>query len=302
MSFRKSVSLCAALAVMSLLAVDAQAGRIFTYDPGGADAELRESTPTTARGTGTEIASRIAPGTNGRNSVIYLKFGVGNITPAELAGNIKVRTTIRNTNITAGRIEIPNVQNGANAGFDYFVLDPTLAGADWDETTIAPLTNAMAGTVAAPGYAFDGNFSTKPTGTPGTPTAGLTYLGSNSFDSAGLQPSGHLLVGSPFDLVSLPPNSALHQAIAIAQGTAHQTVTVVMGVSHPADSPNGNWINFNYLFNPKEQTMLNNDPASPYSGSKANAFAPALITIPEPASFALLGIASLALVGFRKRS
>ena len=287
----------AAIFAVALLAVDAQAARISTADPGGADAELRESQPTTARGTGTEIASRIS-GAGGRNSVIYLKFGVGGVTAGELANNISIRTTIRNTNLTAGRIEIPNISNGANAGFDYFVLDPTLPNADWDEATITPVSAAADGL----GYSFDGDFFTKNNGTPGTPTAGLTYLGSNTFDSADLGPGGHLLVGSPFDLTTLPPNSALHQAIVAAQGTAHQTVTVVMGVSHPADSPNSNWLNFNYLFNPKEQTTLNNDPDSPFSGASnaAGEFAPALITIPEPASFALLALGSLAMLSRRR--
>jgi hypothetical protein len=282
-----------------MLTTDARAGRISTFDPGGADAELRESQPTTARGTGSEIASRIS-GAGGRNSVIYLKFGVGGITADELTNDIIVRTTIRNTNLSAGRIQVPNIGNGANAGFDYFILDPTLAAADWDEAAITPLSAQADGL----GYAFDGDFFTKPTGSPGTPTAGLSYLGSNRFDSADLGPGGHLLVGSNFDLIALPPGSALHQAVASAQQTGHQTVTIVMGVAHPADSPNSNWLNFNYLFNPKEQTTLNNDPDSPWSGAdnSLGQFAPALITIPEPASFVLMGFAGLAVAGMRTRS
>jgi len=289
-----------ALCAVAILATDVSARRISTFDAGGADAELRESQPTTARGTGSEIASRIS-GAGNRNSVIYLKFGVGSITPGELGRDITVRTTYRNTNINPGRIQVPNVSNGATTGFDYFVLDPTLPSANWDEATITPASAATDGI----GYSLDGDFFTKPTGTPGTPTSGLTYLGSNAFDPADLGPGGTMLVGDNFDLTALPPNSALHQAIAVAQGTPHQTVTIVMGISHPADSPNSGWLNFNYLFNPKEQTTLNNDANSPWGGAdnSMGQFAPSLVTtIPEPASFVLLGVAGLALVGMRKRS
>jgi hypothetical protein len=195
-----------ALGAVTMFAVSAQAGRISTADPGGADVELRESQPTTNRGGNSEIASRIDATAFNRNSVIYLKFGVADISATELAFDITVRTTYRNTNISPGRIE--HCCGGNNTGFDYYVLDPTIDGADWDETTIAPTTSAT--TVAAPAYDFDGNFKTKATGGPGAPTEGLTYLGTNIFDNADLVgASPHMPVGGNFDLVAAP-GSALH--------------------------------------------------------------------------------------------
>lgn len=285
---------CLACAAVALLLSDAQAARYSTADPGGADAELRESQPTTARGTGSEIASRIASGS--RNSTIWLKFGVADISAAELANDITVRTTYRNTNLSSGRIE--DAGGGSNTGMDYYVLDPNMSGADWDETLVTP-------TAPPPGYAFDGDFDTKATGSPGSPTAGLTYLGTNLYDSADLVGgSPHLPVGGNFDLVA-NAGSPLHSAIAAAQATNHQTVTVAMAVVHETSNPNGNWLNFNYLFNPKEQDPLNNDGDSPFGGASNSLgeFAPALITVPEPASVCLVSLCGAALLfSSRRRS
>ena len=268
-----------------IITMNAEGGIYSTADPGGADVELRESLPTAARGDSTEIASRILGNDEyGRNSVIYLKFGVDEISATELLGNITVRTTFRNPNLTAVRIE--DIGGGANTGFDYYVMDPTLFGADWDEATITPMT--------APAYHYDGDFKTKGTGTPSSPTTGLTYLGTQLFDSADLvgTTSPHLLVGSAFDLVT-SPGSPLHSAIMMAKTTKHRTVTVAMGIAHDWDTPNASWVNMNYLFNPKEIDPLRPDSDSPYSeASNANGeFAPALITIPEPSSIIFLVLA-----------
>jgi hypothetical protein len=282
MKWNRNILSLLACSVAALLATDAQAGRYSTVDPGGADVELREENPTSNRGTNSEIASRIEGGS--RNSLIYLKFGVGSISAGELAGDITVRTTFRNTNLSSGRIT-DVAGGGPNTGMDYFVLDPTLTGANWDELTITPVT--------APGYAFDGNFMTKATGTPGSPTAGLTYLGKQRFRDL-VPPENNLPVGENFDFVAAA-GSPLHSAILAAQGTAHQTVTVVMGAQHEWDNPNGNWLNFNYLFNPKDQTTLNDG-----RDNSQGQFAPALITIPEPGSVALLSLAGVALVRRRR--
>lgn len=297
MKLQKFFVSASVVCALALMAVNAQAARYSTNDAGGADAELRESSPTTARGTGSEIASRIASGS--RNSVIYLKFGVGDISASELASKIKVRTTYRNTNLSVSRIE-DLATAGPNTGYDYFVLDPTLANADWDEATISPQTAFIDGL----GYNLDFDLDTKATGSVGSPTAGLTYLGTKLYDSNALHAGANRLrVGGNFDL-DAAPGSALHNAIVAAQGTAHQTVTVVMNVVHEVSNPNGNWLNFNYLFNPKEQTTLNGDPISPHSGADNSTgdYSPALLTVPEPTSLALLGMASLALVARRKRS
>ncbi len=271
-----------ALVAVVLLATNAQAAVYSTRHDGGADAELRESAPDQARGTGTEIASRIA---SNRNSVIYLKFNVADISPAELLGDIAVRTTYRNANqLTAGRIE-DTVGGGANTGFDYFVMDPTIAGADWDEATITPNN--------APAYNSDGDLSTKPTGYTFFPTTGLTYLGQQLFDSGEIY-GGALLVGDQFEFNNAP-GSALHAAIVAAQATDHKTVTVVMGIAHDATNPNTNWIGFNYLMNPKEMNPLNADSDSPWGGDiMSDLFAPALVT-PEPATLVLLGLGGLVL-------
>ena len=296
-----------AVCVVAIFAADLKADRYTTNMPGGADAELRESSSIFNRGDSTEIASRIA-GTS-RMSLIYLKFGVGDISAAELAGDIKVHTTYRNTNLGVGRFQdLASDPQGPNTGFDYYVLDPTVDGADWDEMTIGPTDNdpnlTFVGdlTVQPPGYVYDGDYTTKPSGTPASPTAGLTYLGTKLFENYQIDPDvNRLVVGDNFDLIT-SPGSALHSAIVAAQGTAHQTVTVVMCIAHEADNPNSNWLGFNYLFNPKEQTTLNGDPESPYDGaSNANGeFSPALLTVPEPTGLALLCLGGLALVRRRR--
>lgn len=296
MKTSKFVTMCTAVGAIALLAAPAEAARYDTLNTaGGADLELRESQPTTNRGDNSEIASRIADGS--RNSVIYLKFGVGDISLVELANEITIQTTYRNTNLSPGRIE--DASGGPNTGFDYYVGDPLDAAADWGELTATPIANAPVG------YVFDGNFATKATGTPSSPSPGLTYLGTKRFDSAQLVGSSpHMPVGGPFE-ITLPAGSPLHTAIATAQGTSHETVTVAMAIAHETDTTNSQWINFNYLFNPKEQDPLNDDADSPFGGAANDLgqFAPALITVPEPTSVVLIGLGGVALlVGQRRRN
>ena len=291
-----------ALVATAMIVADAEAFRVTTADPGGADCELRESSATSNRGTSTEIASRIDNREESyykRNSLIYLKFGVENISAADLLGDITIRTSYRNTNLSAGRIEdTAGLNGGENTGFDYFVLNPTAAGADWDELTIAPTTDAVAGTVQAPGYYYDGDLGTK---AHTDPIFGLhpdlTYLGFNQFDSADLVGSSpHLPVGGAFNF-TLSAGSALHLAIAEAQATDHQTVTIIMSIAHDAVGVDTNWLGFNYLFNPKEMTTLNNDADSPWGGwsNDLHIFSPMLTNVPEPATMVLLGLGGLLL-------
>jgi hypothetical protein len=154
--------------------------------------------------------------------------------------------------------------------------------------TITPAT--------APGLYVDGDYTTKPIyDFLGQLNPGLTYLGRRLYDDQFLM-GGHLAVGAPFDFV-LNPGSALHQAIAAAQGTEHKSVTVVMCIAHNADSPIADWVNFNYLFNPKEMTTLNGDPTSPWGGmsNEDGRFSPQLTNVPEPTTMVLLGLGTLLL-------
>jgi hypothetical protein len=301
-----------AFVALVLVVADTQAFRVTTADVGGADAELRESSPDGNRGDSIEIASRVDydEDTSGnptgylRNSVSYLKFNVAGITAFDLAGDIIVRTTWLNTNVYNSRIEDAGDPQGPNAGFEYFVLDPTFAGADWDEMTITPNN--------APGFVCDNDgtntawATTKGTrmGFLGSPTAGLTYLGESLFDSTLINPAvGRMDVGQRHDL-TLAPGSALHDAIVAAQATAHQTVTVIFGVNFDYTTTNTNWEGFNYTMNSKEQDPLKSDSTSPWGGLPNNletyggAFLPQLTNeplIPEPATLALLGLGGLLL-------
>lgn len=307
----KKLLVLMALVALVLVAADAQAYRITTADVGGADAELRESGPDSNRGDSIEIASRVDydEDTEGnptgwfRNSHTYLKFGVQDFTAAMLAEPITVRMTIFNTNVFNSRVE--DAGGGSNTGYEYFVLDSSLPGADWDEMTITPNN--------APGYVCDNPddgtkdwAKTKGTrmGFLGAPTAGLTYLGDMIFDSGDIDPEiGRYRVGDAIDFVA-PVGSALHDEIVAAQGTAHQTVTIVWGVIHDYTTTNTNWEAFNYTMNPKEQDPLKGDGSSPWGGLRNElgthdgAFLPQLTNeahIPEPATLALLGLGGLLL-------
>ena len=88
-------------------------------------------------------------------------------------------------------------------------------------------------------------------------------------------------------MVALSYN-ALRGAIETSQSEGHNTVTVVMSINHETSNPNGNWLNFNYLMQPRRVLWCN------------TAEAPSLLTIPEPTSLALLSLGSLALLRRRR--
>lgn len=348
---RLSVLLALGLAVACSPA--ANAGRIVsTFDPGGADAEVREASPSTRFGASTELGMRVATASNpaapsgSHNGHAFMKFGISSVTPAELAGPITVRTSLRNNNLANNRIEDLIDQNNAtfannpNVAFNYYVLDPNNAGANWDESLIAYSTSAPTtvidpdtgdpvpgganpnGTAAAPGVVFDGNVNTKDLQVgPGQ----LTYLGTkelrslrrNFYGPGSAQTEGpQLPLGEDFDL-TVNPGSPLHNAIIAAMSTNHQTVTVVATLAHDnATNPNGSWQNHNYLWTPKElATMLNQtnydsdltDPNNPLGSphnlkpnTQATPYAPRLVFVPEPGSMLLAGVCGLSLLMRRR--
>ncbi|MDZ4656033.1 MAG: PEP-CTERM sorting domain-containing protein [Bythopirellula sp.] len=299
----------------------ASARTISTFDLGGADAEVREAAPTTPRGAMVELGMREATAHNGH---VYMKFGVQGVNAANLNHPITVRTTWMLNNLGNARIEDEIDQVSAtfndnpNVMFDYFVLDPNNAKANWNEATMI----YGPGPQAAPALAFDGNFATDDLIIgPGN----LTYLGSNELRSLARNGNGpgsipienRIPLGEAFDL-TFAPGSALHLAIVAAQATGHKTVTVVTTLQHDFNTVgvSPDWVNHNYVFTPKEKNPMNIDTAydsdttnpnnplgSPHNGAantQANPFAPQLLLVPEPTSMALLGLCSLSLLVRRR--
>ena len=265
-------------ALVALLAVPAaDAAWVPTYFGNGADAEVRESNPTQNRGVSTEIASRVRNGFplgdandgSDRNSAIYTKFDLsGTLIPDQFV--TAFRMTYRNNNLNGTRIQDSITPNPAvRTGLAVYGLNPAL---DWSEDTINYLN--------APGITFDGDVGTKDF------NSDLTFLGTVLFPAIGTQnwlPVGQALIFQ---------SANLDQFVADAVTGGATQVTLVSTVIHGADTPFSTWLNFNYLFNPKEQTTLNsdtnydadiNDPGnplgSPFSGAdnSTGLFSPALL-------------------------
>lgn len=297
-----------AAASIFALTADARGTIIITTGVGnGADAEVREESATTNRGTNAEFATRVGAT---QNSVDYAKFDVSSVTPAMLLESITYRLTFGGTNLVQSRIT-DTTNNTGNTGLTYYVLDPNHAGAAWGETTIT-YNNA-------PGLTPDANVTTKDYNTS---LGNLTLLGTQLFRS--LNNENHVPVGEAHDL-TLPAGSPLHLAIAAAQLTNHKTVTLVSGIQHAGNNTHANWVGFNYIFNSNNRTPLLNDNSydndvsaadgnegSPYScqvgapnlcpngvvispnnATDAFIFSPQLIIVPEPNSLALIVLGAL---------
>jgi len=310
----KSVALTLACALPSV----AHAQWIPTNLGAGADAEVRESAPAQNRGTSTEIASRVRnaavpPDPNDgldRNSLLYVRIDLAGVT---LPPNFTTafRLTYRNNNLLGRRIRDEATPDLATrTGMALFGLDPMAPGAAWDELTIAYEN--------APGLTPDGDVGTRDQSADLIPLVELLFpeIGTQNWLPVG----GTLLFASP----------ELDQFVADVLAGGATTVTFALRAIHDGNAPSPDWINFNYLFNPKEQTTLNQDPnydadvddpsnplGSPWSGADNSTgdFSPALrideVLIPIQAipaadalGLAMLAalVAGFALVRLRARS
>ncbi|QDU89761.1 hypothetical protein Pla175_31560 [Pirellulimonas nuda] len=256
----------------------------------GADAEVREFQPTNNLGASTEIASRVrnneiagSPNDgNDRNSSIYVKIDLTDrVMPSD--GHTAFRMTYRNNSLNGSRIQDYITPNSlVRTGMAFYGLNTSLT---WDESTITYLN--------APGITADFDVGTKDF------NSDLTLLGTAAFPEIGTQ--NHLPVGGALVLA----NARLDQFVKDALAAGKTEVTIVASTIHNGEAPFPNWLNFNYLFNPKEQTMLNSDNYDAGDGlgnignlygrdNSAGAFSPALLlAVPEPSSV-LLGVIALA--------
>lgn len=283
----KAVKFVLAACLCVSLASDSFARSILTE----ADNEFRESAATQNRGTSNELASRqddqstVFP----RNSVFYVRYPVADITLGELSNDITIQLHNRGTSLSSGRLFNEDNPGEPNAGMDFYILDPTLGGNTWDEGTVTPAIAAGSDM----GYFGDGNYTTKATGTPGAPTTGLTYLGTTTYrdlDTAGGENA--LPADEEFNL-TLSPGSDLHNAIVTAQGESHESITIAVSGSWEQDVPtsfSSAWRGYNYQFHSRESAV-----------NEGNVdLTPTLELVPEPSSFALLALGSLALIRRRK--
>jgi hypothetical protein len=299
------IRLALALATASVLPQTALASVWIPTNTGiGADAEVRESIADQARGASTEIAMRVLDqdSVSDRNSAIYLRFDLSGVS-AVPGFETALRMTYRNNNLTEARIhDLDPPDSGLRAGFQVYGLDPAAAGVNWGETTITYKN--------APGITPDGNVGTKDL------NSDLMLLGEILFPAIGDQ--NHLPVGGELIFQS----ALLDQFLFDALTAGASSITLVTSLIHDGmPEPSQNWNNFNYLFNPKEQTTLNTDAGydadvndagnalgSPFSGAdnSTGAFSPSLLVdarqVAEPATVGLLVLALTGVAGLRRRA
>jgi hypothetical protein len=237
---------------------------IATSKGSGADAEVRDHQPATNFGASTELATRIldnfpSGGSDGndRFSAMYMKFDLTGQT-AFSNQTTAVRLTYRNSNFTPNRVHDttpPGNNMDFRTGLAFYGLDRDHAGNNWSEATIT-YSNA-------PGIASDDNNGTKdydfvdPDG-GGPLRAPLTPLGIALF--AQVPPQNRLPVGGALVFTS----DALNNFLVTSLNAGKTTVTIVAGIVHDGKVPITDWKNFNYAFNPKEQTTLNTDVGYDY--------------------------------------
>ncbi len=222
--------------------------RIPTNFGTGADAEVRESNPTQNRGDSTELASRVrndsvagdANDGSDRNSAFYTRFDLSGVAiPPTFETAFSL--TYRNNNLVGSRVQDTITPNPAiRTGLAIYGLDPSKT---WSEDAITYLT--------APGITFDGDIGTVDLNDD------LTFLGTVEFPEIGSQ--NHLPIGGELRFCS----DNLDEFVRDALDNGFTAVTLASMRIHGGDSPFSNWINFNYLFNPKEQATLNEDNYDP---------------------------------------
>ena len=155
----------------------------------------------------------------------------------------------------------------------------------------------------------------------------MTLLG--QFQLPQVMPQNHLAVGSKvyYDDTS----GLLHKLIQDAKNAGKANITLAAAIAldgfdavppevETSQSTPQGMLNFNYLFNPKEQTTLTGDatydpdggngpllPGNPYSTDNSNgAYSPTLVlqsrgAVPEPTGFVLMGMGAIGLALSQRR-
>jgi hypothetical protein len=315
----------------------------------------------TNRGANTELASRLKDSTansGDRSSAIYLKFDISSITQNDLDANAQavLRMTVRNAaQLRWNRILGRNPYYGSlpaddtNPEFVEFVNNP----ANYTRAlfNVYGLTN-----FAHPNYNWAENLITwynAPGITPDSATTPLQDPGKYNFNSdmqllgtfqlpdapppappAMGSGSPYLAVGQAVEFAD--PNGLLHDLIQNARNNGQDSLTLAVAYAlnghqnatgETIQTTPNDQLNFNYLFNPKEQDadsmtaglQLQNDPnydpdgpngplppgPGPFSGANNDngRFSPSLILrVPEPTSALLIATGVLAAIAtFRRR-